>query len=241
MSRKTNWLRLLLHLALLLPLALLIWDLTQNQLTANPIEAATRRTGKTALILLVLSLSCTPAYHLISFWREMAGAPAPPLGNHTGLPLRTATVHQNSVRFGPFLWLRRTLGLYAFAYAAVHLLIFVGLDYGFDTSLIQDGVLEKRHAIAGMSAFLLLLPLAVTSTTGWRRRLGRSWTLLHRAVYAAALVAAVHYLWGVKVDTRQPLQYIALVLLLLLLRLPILRAFLTPWRSRLTRHSPPQY
>ncbi|MDO8689717.1 MAG: ferric reductase-like transmembrane domain-containing protein, partial [Dehalococcoidia bacterium] len=154
-----------------------------------PIEAATRRTGRTALTLLMLSLACAPAYRF--------------------------------VKFTPLRCLGRTLGLYAFAYACVHLVIFVGIDYGFDLGLIQEGVLEKRYALAGLSAFLILMALALTSTNGWRTRLGRKWHWLHRAAYLAALVAVVHFFWGVKIDRTQPLQYGAVVLLLILLRLPI--------------------
>ncbi|MDP2663080.1 MAG: ferric reductase-like transmembrane domain-containing protein, partial [Dehalococcoidia bacterium] len=188
MAGRTAVTRVLVHVALLLPLALLVWDFTQNQLTANPIEAATRRTGRTALVLLMLSLACAPAFRF--------------------------------VRFRPLQRLGRTLGLYAFAYACVHLAIFTGIDYGFDLGLIQEGVLEKRYALAGLSAFLILTALALTSTNGWRMRLGRKWLWLHRAAYLAALVAVVHFFWGVKIDRTQPLQYGAVVLLLVLLRLP---------------------
>src|SRR3989304_640405 len=106
--------RLLFHIGLLLPLALLLWDFTHNQLTANPIQAATLRTGKIALVLLVLCLASTPAYSLLGF------------------------------RLG--LRVRRTFGLYAMAYAFVHVMIFVGLDYWFDWALIQEAVFAKRYA-----------------------------------------------------------------------------------------------
>ena len=190
----------LVRLAPLVPLALLLWDATQNQLTANQIEAATRRTGKTAPVLLMLSLACGPAHGL------------------TGIR--------------PLLKVRRTLGLYAFFYAAVHLIIFVGLDYGFDAQLIVEGMVEKRYALAGLSAFIILASLAVTSTRGWRKRLGRNWSRLHRAVYLAAMLAVLHYYLGVKADTGPPLQYGAVLLLLLLVRVPFLRRALKALPSR---------
>ncbi|MBI2863948.1 MAG: ferric reductase-like transmembrane domain-containing protein [Chloroflexi bacterium] len=202
-ARKVDFLRLLVNVGLLFPLALLVWDLTNNQLSANPIEAATRRMGKTALILLLLSLACTPVFSLLG--------------------LRTLR------------WLRRTLGLWAFAYACIHLTIFVGLDYGLDLDLLREAALEKRYALAGLSAFLLLTPLAVTSTTGWRRRLGPTWTRLHWVVYIAAPLAVTHYLWGVKLDRRQPLAYGAAVLILLLLRLHPIRQIVRVWRCRSVR------
>ena len=89
----------------------------------------------------------------------------------------------------PFRRSRRcggTLGLYAFLYASLHFLTFVGLDYRFDLGLIRQDLFEKRYAVVGFTAFLILLPLAITSTQGWRRRLGRNWSRLHRFVYVAA-------------------------------------------------------
>lgn len=191
---------LLVHLALLVPATLLIWDFNNGLLTADPIRSATLRTGKATLYLLVLCLACTPVY--------------------------TAT------GFGQLMRLRRTLGLYAFAYATLHVTIFVWLDYGLDASLMREAVLEKPYALAGLAAFLLLIPLAVTSTWGWRRRLGPAWTALHRAVYLAALLGTVHFLWSVKAGRSEPLQFGTVVLLLLLLRVPAISQLLESWRYR---------
>lgn len=190
-ARGVPWLRILTHLAALVPLSLLIWDGAQGRLTANPIQEITQRTGKTALVLLVLSLVCSPANRI--------------LGLRQVVPLR------------------RPLGLYAFGYAALHLLTFFVLDYGLDVTLIQEAVLEKRYVLAGLGAFVLLAPLAVTSTRGWMRRLGRRWKPLHRLVYLAALLAVLHYVWLVKADVREPLLYGAAVAALLILRVPLVR------------------
>jgi methionine sulfoxide reductase heme-binding subunit len=199
---KRNWLRIIVHLACWVPLALLIWDGLHNNLTANPIQEITHRTGKTALILLVLSLLCTPANIV--------------LGIKQALPLR------------------RPLGLYAFFYVCLHLLIFAVIDYGLDWQLIQEAIVEKRYVLVGFAAFLLLVPLAITSTKGWQRRMGKRWKRLHQLVYLAAPLAVIHFIWLVKADIREPLMYGALVAGLLLLRLPGLRRPITSLRYRLT-------
>ncbi len=110
--------------------------------------------------------------------------------------------------------LRRPLGLYSFLYVCLHLLIFVAVDYGLDPGLIGQAIVEKRYVLAGLAAFLLLLPLALTSTKGAQRRLGRWWRRLHRLVYPAALLAVLHFLWLSK-TWREPLVY-GLILLALL-------------------------
>ncbi len=117
---------------------------------------------------------------------------------------------------------RRALGLYAFMYAALHGLTFVGLDYGFDLDLIGPAIFDQRYVLAGFAAFLLLLPLAITSTKGWQKRLGKNWKRLHRLAYLAGVLVIVHFAWSVK-DIRQPLRYGAVLALLLVARVPGLR------------------
>jgi sulfoxide reductase heme-binding subunit YedZ len=202
-SLKHNWLRILTHVGALIPLLLLIWDGAHDRLTVNPIQEITFRTGKTALILLVLSLACTPLNTLF--------------GLKQVLPLR------------------RPLGLYAFMYVCLHLFTFVVLDYGLDVELIKQAIVEKRYVLVGFAAFLLLTPLALTSTKGAMRRLGKRWKLLHRLVYLAAPLAVVHFLWLVKADIREPLLYGAAVALLLLLRAPRVRHAFTRLRQRRMR------
>ncbi|HZJ02488.1 MAG TPA: protein-methionine-sulfoxide reductase heme-binding subunit MsrQ [Thermoleophilia bacterium] len=116
--------------------------------------------------------------------------------------------------------LARILGLYAFGYATLHLLTFVGLDFGFRGDLIVDGVLEKRFAVIGSAAFLILLILAATSTRGWSRRLGPLWKRIHRLAYVAGALATLHYLWAVKTIMREQLIWALVVGVLLALRLP---------------------
>jgi len=116
---------------------------------------------------------------------------------------------------------RKLLGLYGFAYAALHVVLFVGVDYGFDLRLVGGEVGGKRFLQAGLAAFLLLLPLALTSTGGWMRRLGRWWKVLHRLVYVAVPLAVLHWVWLLKVNRPLPWIYGVVVLALLALRLPL--------------------
>ncbi|HIJ64231.1 MAG TPA: sulfoxide reductase heme-binding subunit YedZ [Rhodospirillaceae bacterium] len=114
---------------------------------------------------------------------------------------------------------RRMLGLWAFTYAALHMASYVGLDQFFDWNNIGIEILKHKFITAGMTAFVLLLPLAATSTAGMMRRLGgQRWRRLHQLVYAVAPLAAVHYIWMVKADIRQPLVYAFILLVLLAFR-----------------------
>lgn len=101
--------------------------------------------------------------------------------------------------------LRRLLGLFAFFHACVHFLSYAGLDYFFALGLILDDVLERRYITAGFAALVLMVPLAVTSTKGWIRRLGKRWQRLHRLAYVAAGLGVLHYFWKVRADTFWPL------------------------------------
>jgi sulfoxide reductase heme-binding subunit YedZ len=115
--------------------------------------------------------------------------------------------------------LRRTLGLAAFAWGCTHVATWVALDHFFDWRSIAEDVLERRYVTAGMAGFLCLLPLALTSTRRWQRRLGRRWVRLHRLAYVAPVCGVVHYVWLVKADLLAPLVHAALLAALLGLRL----------------------
>jgi methionine sulfoxide reductase heme-binding subunit len=197
----------IVHVISWLPLLWLLFDYFSGNLTVNPIQAATIRTGKYALIWLVLSLVCTPLNSLFG-WRRA-------------------------------LQLRRPLGLYTFLYAAVHVFIFVAIDYAFAWSLLLSEVAVKPYIIVGLSAFTILFLLALTSFRWWMRRLGKNWKRLHRLVYLAAVLAIVHYAWAAKGDvlqlsgdTVQPFAFGLAVALLLLVRLPIVRQSVQRLRSR---------
>ena len=110
---------------------------------------------------------------------------------------------------------RRMLGLFTFTYACVHLSMWVGVDWFFAWSDMWGEIVKHKYILIGMATWLIMLPLALTSTKGWVRRLGKRWTTLHRLVYAAAITGTIHYLWAVKKDTFFPLVYLAVFVLLL--------------------------
>lgn len=209
-QRISTFLRIAVHVGSLIPLVVLGWQYASRNLTVNPIQAAEQRTGDTALVLLLLSLACTPLSILTGF----------------------SQITQR----------RRALGLYAFLYAAVHLLIFTILDYGLDFQLIWQTVAEKPYIIAGTGAFFIILPLAVTSFRWWMKRMGKNWLRLHRLVYLAGVLVVVHFAWVVKGDffrltgdVKRPLAFGAVLLVLLALRIPAVRKFIIQRRQQLKR------
>ena len=113
---------------------------------------------------------------------------------------------------------RRMLGLFAFFYACMHFLSYFVLDQFFDFTEIGRDILKRPYITIGFAAFLLLIPLAVTSTDNMLRRLGKHWKTLHSLVYVCATLAILHFLWQVKADTREPLIFAAVLVVLLLLR-----------------------
>ncbi len=139
-----------------------------------------------------------------------------------GLTL-TCTPVARLLGFRVALRVRRTLGLYTFAYAAVHLLIFVGWDYGFAWDLVLPALYAQSFVLVGFAAFLILLALALTSTRGWQARLGRWWKRLQRLVYFAAVLVVVHVLWLSKTPEKALRYGLILGVLLLLRWLPLSR------------------
>ncbi len=127
--------------------------------------------------------------------------------------------------------LRRILGLYAFGYVVAHLLVFVWLDYGWDWQFIQQGVLENIYTLVGLASFLILLPLALTSTRWAMKKLGKRWTALHKWVYAAGALAALHYLLIGKEPYTQQIIFAVVLALLLLLRSTAVKQHITRWRN----------
>lgn len=203
-------LQLLVHLAGWIPLAVLVFDLSRDNLTANPIQAIEQRTGYTALVFLALSLTCTPLAFL--GWKELTQR-------------------------------RKALGNYGFLYAALHVTIFVTVDYGFNLNSILRDVGNKPYILIGATAFLLLVPLAVTSFNYWMKRLGKNWKRLHRLAYLIAPLVVLHFFMARKGnflslsgDVLQPLIFAVIIGLLLLLRLsPVKRA----WTRLRARWLPP--
>jgi sulfoxide reductase heme-binding subunit YedZ len=129
-------------------------------------------------------------------------------------PLRKLLKLPELIRF------RRMLGLFAFFYACLHFLTYLGPDQSFDLAAIWRDVAKRPFITVGFTAFVLLIPLAITSTAGWIRRLGgRRWQMLHRAIYISAICGVIHYYWLVKSAVLRPLTYAAIVAVLLLWRL----------------------
>ena len=204
---RSRWLKILVHAGALLPLAWIAWKYARDLFLIDPVREITTLTGRAALILLVLTLACTPVNTLFGFKQALR--------------------------------VRRALGLYAFLYASLHFATFVWLDYGFDLELLVEAVFAQRYVVVGFIAGLILLALAITSTRGWQRRLGKNWKRLHRLIYLAGVFAVVHFAWLVK-DIRVPLQYGAVLALLLVVRLPRVRKALSRGRHWLRqRLSPP--
>jgi sulfoxide reductase heme-binding subunit YedZ len=197
---KFTKLQLFVHIGALIPLILLLWDFYTDNLTADPVQNVTLRTGKTALVVLILTLAVTPINTVFGF---------------------------RSV-----LRVRRALGLYSFLYVGLHFLTFIGLDYVFNLNLIYEAIFEKRYALVGFAAGMIMIPLALTSTKGWMKRLGKTWTRIHQFVYLAALLGALHYVWLVKSDIREPLIYAGVIIILLILRVPVVRKNVTRLRNQ---------
>jgi sulfoxide reductase heme-binding subunit YedZ len=115
---------------------------------------------------------------------------------------------------------RRMLGLFAFFYACLHFLTYLGPDQSFDLAAMWKDVAKRPFITVGFTAFVLLIPLALTSTAGWIRRLGgRRWQMLHRLIYISAICGVIHYYWLVKSAVLRPLTYAAIVAVLLLWRI----------------------
>jgi methionine sulfoxide reductase heme-binding subunit len=206
MPLRLSRFQVLAHVGALFPLAWLAWDYFQGNFSVNPIQDITLRTGKAAMVLLVLSLACTPLNTLFGLRQAIS--------------------------------VRRALGLYAFFYASIHFLIFIGLDYGFDWGLMRLEVVDKPYVWVGVSALAVMLLLAITSTRGWKVRLRKNWKRLHRLAYLAGVLVIVHYAWvkkgnvlALQGDILQPMAFGFLVGLLLLVRTPPIKKLLMEGRD----------
>ena len=200
--------QILVHLTAWALVAWLVFDYFTGRLTINPIQAATQRLGKDALIFLTLTLANTPV-RILTGYRALLKA-------------------------------RRTMGLYTFFFACAHLLMFIGVDYHFNFGLLLADVASKKYVWVGLATFLILASLALTSTDGWKVRLRKNWTKLHKLVYAAGVLVILHYAWAKKGDLfslrgdiGQPLAFGLVILILLVLRLPPIRKRLAGLRDRL--------
>jgi sulfoxide reductase heme-binding subunit YedZ len=174
-----------------------------GNLTVNPIQAATQRTGQIAIVLLALSFASSPV-KLFTGWAFLS-------------------------------FLRKTFGLYAFYYAVIHLILFSVVDYGLNIDLLGRALVSKPFIIVGLTVFLILLAMALTSNKPAKARLGKNWKRLHRLVYIAAPLAGLHFAWALKGDLFTlsgnifwPVVYLVTVTILLVLRIPAIRNRITP-------------
>lgn len=185
-----RWLKPVIFLACLGPLARLAWKGFHGMLGANPIEVITHSTGDWTLTFLLVTLSITPLRKVTrQYW---------------------------------LIGLRRMFGLFAFFYGCLHLTTYVWLDKFFDLHEMLADVAKRRFITAGLTGFVLMIPLALTSTKGWIRRLGgKRWMILHRLIYFSATAGVIHYIWLVKADLRKPLEYATVLGTLLTYRVAI--------------------
>ena len=167
----------------LIPLAMLVWDGFHDALGANPIEKITHRTGDWALRLLLITLSVTPLRILFG-WRVL-------------------------------MRLRRMFGLFAFFYVCLHFSTYLVFDHFFDIGEILKDIIKRPYVTVGFLAFVMLIPLALTSTNKKMKQLGKNWKRLHQLVYVIAVCGILHYLWLVKADLLQPLIHAAILVVLL--------------------------
>jgi len=203
----------------------------------TPLQIAIHIYGWSTLVLLIIDF----------FTDNLTANPIQALEQRTGrhaitlLVMALACTPLNNL-FGwrELLKRRRALGLYAFLYATIHVIIFVDLDYGLAWSLLVQTIVEKPYIVVGVLAFLMLIPLAFTSFDIWKKRLGKNWKRLHQMVYWIAPLAALHYAWGKKGDffslrgeIIRPLIYASIIVVLLIMRLPQVRRALAFARDRI--------
>jgi len=162
------------------------------------------------------------------YYKELGAEPVKKIMNHFGewtlificLTL-TMSPLKKITNLGFWIKFRRMLGLFVFFYATIHLLTYVGLDYRFDWEPIINDVLKKKYIFIGFSAWLLLIPLAITSSQKMIKILGRNWKNLHRLVYVIAIFGSLHYIWLSKTIFFKPLIYTLIIVVLLALRIKI--------------------
>lgn len=199
---------------------------------------------KRAILALKIVLwlgALTPGTWLLAgIFRGWLGAnPVERLTHVTGLTVLvlllltlTITPIRRITGWNPIIRLRRPMGLFAFFYAVMHFSIWFAFDMVFNVTWMLEDIAERKYITVGMAGLLVLTPLALTSTKGWIRRLGKKWKILHMGAYIAPMLGVVHFYWLVKADTRLPV--------FLGVCLAILLAVRTPWvRSWKVRRSSP--
>ena len=208
-----------------------------------------KRIAAVRLALFAAALAPFTALVVAGFTDGLGANPVEAITHTTGewtLRLLLATLAVTPLRhLTGWVWLtrlRRMLGLFAFFYLMLHFTTYAVLDASLDLAYVIEDVADRLYITAGFAAFVMLVPLAATSTNAMVRRLGPlRWRRLHRIVYAAAICGALHYLWLVKADLRDPLVYAGILAILLAARLPIVVRWMQTRRSKsgLTRAAVP--
>ena len=192
-ARQVLLIKFVVFVLALIPLTWLVWDAFRGNLSPNPVEAITHRTGDWILNFLLITLSVTPLRRLTG-WHWL-------------------------------IRLRRMLGLFAFFYACLHFTTYIWLDQFFVMSEVVKDIAKRPYITVGFTGFVLLFPLALTSTNKMVKRLGgQRWRRIHRMIYVIAIAGVLHYLWLVKSDVSTPLMYATVQLALLLMRVPAVSA-----------------
>ena len=203
----------------------------------TPLQVAIHVYAWSALVILIFDF----------FTNNLTANPIQALEQRTGrhaitlLVLSLACTPLNTLfKWSELLKRRRALGLYAFMYATIHVIIFADLDYGLAWSLIIETIFEKPYIVVGVASFLLLIPLAFTSFDIWKKRLGKTWKRLHQLTYLIAPLVVLHYAWSKKGDffalqgdIIRPLIYGLVVTLFLVMRIPPIRKALASLPSRI--------
>ncbi len=195
----------------------------------QPFSAATVRWLK-AIVFLV----CLLPFVLLTvsvLTNSITGEPVETMTHITGewaLRFLLITLAVTPIRrlfnFPDLIKFRRMFGLYAFFYAFCHLLIYIVFDQFFDWGEILDDILERKYIFAGMLALVLMIPLAITSTNGWVKRMGgKNWRKLHKLVYLIGIAAVTHFIWLVKADYTEPAIYALILTILLVYRIVVHR------------------
>jgi sulfoxide reductase heme-binding subunit YedZ len=179
------------------------------------------------LKVVIFTLSLVPIFYIIYqiLTNQLGPEPIKDITHHTGkwtlyfiVITLSMTPLKKITKLNIWINYRRMFGLFIFFYASVHLMTYVGLDYRFDLTSIGDDIIKKKYIFIGFSAWLLLIPLAVTSNKRMIKILKDKWKKLHRLIYLISLFGGIHYLWLVKRDLTEPLIFLAVILILLAFR-----------------------
>ena len=179
------------------------------------------------LKVVIFTLSLVPIFYIIYqiLTNQLGPEPIKDITHHTGkwtlyfiVITLSMTPLKKITKLNIWINYRRMFGLFIFFYASVHLMTYVGLDYRFDLTSIGDDIIKKKYIFIGFSAWLLLIPLAVTSNKRMIKILKDKWKKLHRLIYLISLFGGIHYLWLVKRDLTEPLIFLVVILILLTFR-----------------------